>query len=296
MPIIKRSEINILRFKKFVNIFVNPCNNSGNASAGLSLAYRNSFGEDMFTQYRRKCLKNKLFIGSSLEYKDKNGVRLIHIPTKSHFADATDIDGIKKGLCALREYLLKYPKDIVVTPMIGCSLGQIPKSETEPLNYEYLDDLPNMIYASMLPKVFKSVPKYLSILSDNSLTDIPYIKDCINISLSKWELNLKDFDGIIIDDKSTLLKLTSVKNNKLWDVDIVKTPIIKVSANFDKYGRTSSYMKNHVITDLATHMVAIADERKTKSLNIRQAASSLKKWNEVDPNFNKVYEAFLLPK
>lgn len=293
MPLVKRAEESILRLEPIIDIIVNPCA-LGTMGAGLSLAMRERFGEEMFKDYREKSLSGDLRLGNIHEWKDaKSGITLLNIPTKEHFANPAEVEIVKKSLRSIREYLQKSRYLTVVTPMIGGGYGQLPLEEAEPLNEDYLGDLPNIIHVSMLPKAFEKLPKYLAVIGSRVLDDRNYIETHVAAALKKWDMKITDFDAMISGGATKGVDVIAcgraIDHPSYKDSLAQKLGIraLIAEADWDRYGLSAGYKRNQTVIDIGTHVVALIDERKKKSVGTRQAIHILKNHNKHNPDNQK---------
>jgi len=291
MPLVPRAERDILRLKPVVNAIVNPTNTRGAMGAGLALALREAFPPAYYEDFVKACKDEKVKIGKLHTWTDPaNGFILINLPTKDHFADPSKIEYVKRGLRSLRTYLSERPLMSIVMPMLGCGLGQLDEKEVEALNYEYLDDLPNIIHVSRWPSAFPDgPPKYLGVIGSRILKDSAYVEECVTAALVKWGLKPEDFAACVsggADGVDTIACGKSMADESYKDslaVRLKMRPII-VQADWKKYGRTAGFKRNHALVDIVTHCVAILDERESPSVGTRQALTLVKAWNKSNPD------------
>jgi hypothetical protein len=293
MPLIKRAESDILRLKPIVHGYVNPCTVNPSFGAGLGKVFDTEF-PGLAEAYVKEYEKNKLFIGTHFTYKTKNSpVEIINLPTKGHFADAFDIKDVKKSLQTLRNVLESKKYYHCAMPMLGYALKDADKELCEKLNYEYLDDLPCIIHVCMRPEAFKVPPKYLAIIGSQEFSDIKYMEDKLLSILKRWNLKPEDFDAWVSGGAKGADTLGCGRSllDKTYETSLAKkySPRrpIHVLADFEKYGRSAGYIRNPVIGDIATHVIAFLDERKKPSPGTRHTLKWLKGWNEKYPDQRK---------
>lgn len=296
MPLVKRAESDMMRFVGLADVLVNPVNTMGAMGAGLALAFAEKFPQ-MLDEYRRSCKDGTFKVGNTQVYKDSaTGAHVVNIATKEHFANPAELEYIRKGLRALREYLQENPTFTVAMPMLGCGLGQLSMDEVEPLNAEYLDDLPNIIHVCMRPDAFVSPPKYLGIIGSRILTDYDYVEKCVFSALKKWDLKIEDFAAIVSGgaigvDELGAGKLMTDDEGASYEKSFAKKwhpalPII-VRPDYKRFGMTAAFIRNRTVADILTHGVVCVDERKKVSKGTRHTVNVVKMWNEDNPDNQK---------
>lgn len=297
MPVIRRAETDILRLRTVVDGFVNPTNCIGVMSMGLSMAFRNYYGERMFKAFHKDCNeKGRVKIGHVHVWTDpEEKTELLHLPTKRHYADPYEMDYLKRSLRGLREFLSDRPFYAIATPLLGYGLGDLDKDEVEALTYEYLDDLPNPIHICQLPKAFPDAiaPKYLAIAGSRVLTDRAYVKSLVEETLDTWEMKPSDFEGLVSGGAKGVDAIacgTSLKDDSYATslaAELKMKPII-IQADWDRYGRTAGFKRNTAVADIASHIITTLDERKQKSSGTRHLIRIIEDWNISSPDRKKM--------
>jgi O-acetyl-ADP-ribose deacetylase (regulator of RNase III) len=313
MPIVEKPAADILMFKPAVNAFVNPVNCAGAMGAGLALALREHFGEAMHKEYQAKCASKELHIGSLHVWtEEQTSVELINLPTKIHWADPSELEYMKAGLAALRNYLLDRPYHVIVMPMLGCGLG-MPQEFTDEqkaeriaeitrMNYDYLDDLPNVIIVSRWPRDFikadgDHTPKYLAIVGSRWLNDRDYVEARVERTLSHWGLTWKDFAAIVSGGADGVDTIACGKNmqDETYLTSLAAKHGVKAviaQAHWTRYSRAAGFRRNVTMGAILTHAVALIDERKKKSVGTRMMVGLIKSWNEKHPDEQKPFMGY----
>lgn len=299
MPIILRAETDILRLRPFVHGFLNPTNTRGAMSMGLALAYRNYYGEKMYKDFLKQLEEGLVHVGRLTIYKDEEeGIDLIHLPTKAHYADPYEMSLLKKSLCSLREFLQDHPYYSIAMPLLGYAIGDLDKSKVWDLNFEYLDDLPNPIFGCMLPKAFDEqggIPKYLGVVGSTSFDDRAYVLEKIKEALKAWDMKPEDLSGIVstgdngIDRLICGVSMTDDSYGKSIAKELGIKPLI-ISSDAKRYGRTTVYRNNSIIADISTHFVALIDGRSgaANMVKPKQALRFIHTWNDKNDVKKKV--------
>lgn len=143
---------------------------------GKGLASRAKyFFPDLYVHYQDLCRKRFLQMGKPFLYKRESSLDyqladepqtlrnanletwFLLFPTKNHWRDRADIQGIEKGLQWLQDNYKKHGIKSLAVPALGCGLGQLDWREVGPLLVKYLStlDIPVQIYLPME----KTIPK-----------------------------------------------------------------------------------------------------------------------------------------
>ena len=113
---------------------VNPCNVVGVAGAGISKKIKEKYPE-VYRQYRQECRDGIIDINTHLRFHLTGDEKhmIIHLPTKEHWRQKSDIRIIKSGLLRLKTLLedIYYKKDIAI-PALGCGCGQLAWNDVKP--------------------------------------------------------------------------------------------------------------------------------------------------------------------
>lgn len=303
MPIVQRAETDILRLHHLIDGLVNPTNTRGAMGAGLAAAYRTYFGEKMYKDFYSDCQAGKVKLGKVHVWKDaEERIELIHLPTREHFADPSELEILKRSLRSLREFLQHRPFYSIAMPMLGLGLGDLDEQAVIDINMEYLDDLPNIIHASMLPKAFPDgPPKYLAVIGSRCFSGKDFISEKVAQALKEWNLKPEELTGLVsggakgVDSVACGSHIGDPSYETSLAKDLKVKPII-AQADWKRFGRTAGYKRNATIVDIATHIVAIVDERKVASVGTRQSLKLAKFWNKDHSDHQKLIKAYGVPK
>lgn len=147
---------------------------------GKGLASRAKYQfPDVYVHYQDLCRNKTLQMGKPYLYKRESSLDLqladepdkltnansetwfLLFPTKRHWKDKADINGIKKGLEWLKETYKKEGVKSLAVPALGCGLGWLKWEEVGPILCKYLSSLeiPVQLY---LPAERKIDDKFLS--------------------------------------------------------------------------------------------------------------------------------------
>lgn len=264
MPLVRRALQDMFVLAPYVDAMVNPVNLVGAMGKGLALEYKQRHPA-MYDRYRTHCDKGELHVGKIHVYKDaRMSYSVVNLPTKRHFADASDPEDIKRGLFALRRWL-EHPSRRLFTvamPMLGCGEGRLGYEIMEPMFFEYLDNLDNVIHLSMLPEKMDHVPKYLAIIGPRSYTDREAIEQGVETALTKWGLTWTDFDAIVSGGAPGVDSVACGTDRKdpSYDASLAKEhhPLLPIicKADWDRLGKAAGMIRNRTVINIATHVVA----------------------------------------
>lgn len=95
----------------------------------------------MFTEYKKLCKDGKVELGKPYLYS-KDGVSIINFPTKQHWQNNGDIEGIKKGLAEVVAKAREWGLTSVAFPPLGCGNGNLKWSDVGPIMCKALADAP----------------------------------------------------------------------------------------------------------------------------------------------------------
>src|SRR4051794_35531010 len=105
-----------------VDAVVNPVNCVGVMGKGLALQFRNRWPEN-FVAYKSACDAGELKIGTVHVHKLALPGRpsfIINLPTKVHWRDRSEIDGVARGVVSLARLLSDVGIRSVAIPALGC--------------------------------------------------------------------------------------------------------------------------------------------------------------------------------
>lgn len=281
MTVVKKIETDMFRFASLCDIMVNPVNTIGAMGKGLAKEFRERH-PGVYTVYKKACEDGSLKIGKIQVIKDpKVRYKIVNLPTKEDWRDASRVEYIVEGLKALRRYLDR-PENRYATvgmPMLGCGAGLLGYQAVEKYFYEYLDDLDAVVLLSQNPEYVETIPKYLGIVGPRVFADpflpksttpnphykeqLSYVFDNVNKSLTEWGLTPADFDAVVSGGATGVDRAaigTSYDDPYLAESYASKFlpdkhPII-CFADWDKFGLSAGMKRNFLIEDIATHIVA----------------------------------------
>jgi O-acetyl-ADP-ribose deacetylase (regulator of RNase III) len=272
MPVVRRALTDIFDLAHVVDVMVNPINLQGAMGAGLALEFKNRHPQ-MYERYRHHCLvKKDLHIGKIQTYKDpQTPYIIVNLPTKRHYADASDPEDIKRGLHAMRRWLEESNRKLytVAMPMLGCGLGNQDYATMEPIFFDYLDGLDNVIHLSMLPTKMDHIPKYLGIIGPRYYADHREYDDVANVTLGvtdalrSWGLDWSDFDAIVSGGALGVDKIAcgSDRKDASYTASLAKqyhsNPPIICKADWNRFGHSAGMIRNRTVVNIVTHLVAI---------------------------------------
>jgi O-acetyl-ADP-ribose deacetylase (regulator of RNase III) len=271
MPIVKRASDDYWSYLRYghVDYMVNPANTKGIAGAGLSKEFRDRC-PSFYPAYKSLCESGQFKIGKIFTHRDKQSMpySILTVATKDDYRDASRIEYVKRALQAMREYLTmengRRSKHTVVMPMLGTGLGQLSVHEVEPLIYDYLDDLDNVIHLSMRPDAFVRLPRYLAIIGSRRVTDYAYVERCVLGALSDWGMTWSDFDAVIsggatgVDTVACGIdRRDSTASASLAGRYHTHPPVI-CKADWDRFASRAGMIRNKTVIDIATHVIGIS--------------------------------------
>lgn len=303
MPLVLRSESDILRVQPLVDYMVNLTDLSGQQNRGLNRVYKDLYPE-MAKTYAKLCSDEKMKIGKLWVWQNRElNAKVINIATKNHWMDFADLDDIKTCLRKLADFLTDDPArrlNTLAMPMMGTGNSNEDISEVWPLMQDYLDGLDNVIHVCMRPDRFKVQPRYLAIIGDRRLTEaagcLPLVEHHVAEALKGWGLTMADFRAIVSGGADGVDAIACGKNR---GEDCIATrqhtalPII-CKADWKRFGNFAGTMRNRTVIDIATHVIAI---KTVKSKGTVRAIEVLEDWNATctDPTKIKQLYAVTVP-
>ena len=275
MPIVVRCETNMFRLLPLYprSILVNLTNCVGAMGAGLALEFKNRYPGN-FDTYHMAHLNDELAIGKLVLHQETDDLLIVNMPTKRHWIDASQLPDVILGLEALREVILQHPHHQVLSACPGTGLGGLMIKVVYPELVRILNDLPNVIHICMAPEKMKRRPRYLSIIGPRDFDDEKYIELAIMDATASWGTGIKDFDGFITSD-DRCVDTIGARMAKLFGL---RTCVVR--ADWEHYPETAGILRNPIIADVATHVLAFTN---AKSIGTEHIISLVKKWN-ANPN------------
>lgn len=120
-----RFEPNLDIFEVGTEAIVNPVNCVGVMGAGLALAFKERYPE-AFAAYRIEHRLGKLRMGKVFPFRRKNDQIpkwILHLPTKFHYDDKSDIAQLSVAMADLVETINNRGIKSIAIPKLGCGLG-----------------------------------------------------------------------------------------------------------------------------------------------------------------------------
>lgn len=119
-------------FASGAKALVDPSNCVGVKGAGLSLAFKNRYGDDLMRPYRDACRSGDFRPGRIMPINVPGGI-VICFPTKNHWRDPSRIEWIYSGMSALMRFLRDTQFSSVAIPALGCGRGELQWDEVYPV-------------------------------------------------------------------------------------------------------------------------------------------------------------------
>lgn len=291
MPVVRRAEENYARLFPFADVAVNLATLTKTMTAGIAKELADLHPK-MLESYKTACEDGTLSLESPIHtYRDDSmAYTIVNMVTKSHWADGADLSLIRKGLEALKAYLLDKPNLSVVMPMLGAGNSNRSYEETEPLIKEVLDDLPNVIQVSMRPSHFEKPLRYLAVVGSRKLTQEhlrPTIKMVIEMQLEAWGLTQEDFEAWIsggapgIDTFACGKSYTDDSYEKSLAKELHPRKPVIVQANWNEYKKTAGFIRNQTVADIATHVIALKSNGEGDNVGTTMMINLVEKLNTV---------------
>ena len=265
MPLVRRALTDMFILAPYVDVMINPVNLTGVMGKGIALEFKNRHPE-MYLRYKQHCTQGDLHVGKIHTYYDPTTRYIIvNLPTKRHYADASDPEDIKRGLHALRRWLEEPSRQLltIAMPMLGTGEGRLGYEIMEPIFFEYLDSLDNVIHLSMMPDKMDHIPKYLAIIGPRGYNNRDDVELGITTALNIWGLDWKDFDAIVsggakgVDSIACGIDRSDITYQNSLAKQYSNTLPIICKANWSRFGNSAGMLRNRTVINIATHIVAI---------------------------------------
>lgn len=284
MPLVTRSESDMLRFIGLANIFVNPVNCVGSANSGLAKAIFDRW-PPMYEEYRRLCGNGDLSVGKYYIYHDeKTKTTIVNLPTKNDWRDVSDPVDTEVSCLLLSEYLRKHPFDTVVMPILGIGYSHPKPVVIDPILIKHLDNLPNIIHLSVRPDRLEKIPLYLAVIGSRAYTDYDRIWYGVLDGLLKFEKKFTDFEAMVSGGANGVDRVAcGTGRSDDLDQNIAKQnglrPIV-CQADWGRYGNSAGFIRNRTVADIGTHFVVFIG---SNSVGTRNTIELVNRYNkEVD--------------
>lgn len=101
-----------------------PVNCVGVMGKGLALTFKQRYPE-MFADYKKRCQRREVTLGTPYLYPLPDDRQILVFPTKHHWRNDSDLQGITRGLRWLHDNYQKIGIQSLATPALGCGLGNL---------------------------------------------------------------------------------------------------------------------------------------------------------------------------
>lgn len=260
MPLVKRSEPDMLRFVGLADILINPVDCSGESRGGLTKVFAERW-PDMHDGYQSRCKSGKMAIGDIYSHHDKkSGSTIINIATKQNWMDGNASDNLESVCINVVDYLKSYPFHTVAMPILGIGYSRQSSVAIDPILTQYLDPLPNIIHLSIRPDRFEEPPLYLAVVGSRAYDDYFRIDLGVMDALAQFGLTHKDFEALVSGGANGVDKVAcgtgKPGDNEINLASQYGLRAVVCLANWGRYGNSAGFLRNRTVTDIATHIVA----------------------------------------
>lgn len=267
MPLVKRSEVDLLRFSQFTDVLVNPTNTHGSMSSGLAKAFKEQFPA-MYDSYVAVCKdengdagKGALQVGKlHIYHNDETKNIIVNLPTKRFWGDLSNADDVELSCEKLAEYLRKHPFYTVAMPILAMGHEKLDVDASYAVMAKHLDMLPNIIHLCMRPERFNRPPLYLAVVGSRRYTDYDQIDIGVSDGLINFGLSWDDFEGMVsggaqgVDEAACGTGDPDERKINIARAHGLK-PIV-CRADWDRYHKVAGFLRNRTVADIGTHFVA----------------------------------------
>jgi O-acetyl-ADP-ribose deacetylase (regulator of RNase III) len=281
MPLIKRSEVDMLRLAPFTDLVINPVSLSGRMSAGLAKAIADQWPA-MAEEYHTLCEQGQLAVGQLHIYYDPTSKNtIINMLVKKDWRDQTTIEDIESCCIQLATYLQQHPFHTAMMPAFGTNSGKLDPVFAEEVLLRHLDPLPNIIHLSMRPDRFVRPPRYLVVVGDRNYADFDRIDIGVGEALIEFGLHWGEFDALVSGGARGVDK-AAAGTGKPGDTEqtVAKAhglrPIV-CQADWERYGNSAGFVRNRTMADIGTHFVAYVAK---ESVGTKMMIGLIKRLNE----------------
>lgn len=282
MPIVRRALVDMLTLAPFTDILVNPVNMIGVAGKGLALAFRQAY-PGWYDKYRSACERGDLQVGTLHIYRDAlhPTPTIVSLVTKRHWVDESLLEDVEAGCARLATYLKAHPYHTVALPILGSGLGRLSPDAVLPVMYRHLDALPNIIHLCQRPEAFPHPLRYLAVVGSRAYDDFDRIDLGVGETLLDFKLIYSDFQAMVSGGAKGVDAVACGRHHQdTTTYTLAKShglPAIICQADWDRYPKTAGFLRNRVVMDIATHIVAFVGHR---SNDTRNMIDLIRKYND----------------
>lgn len=119
-------------FYSHAGVRVDPSNCVGVKGAGLSLAFKNRYRDQLMRPFQAACRSGELRPGKILAVPVYDGT-VICLPTKDDWRGNARLEWIESGMAALTRWLYDARAHSVAIPALGCGRGELMWEDVYPL-------------------------------------------------------------------------------------------------------------------------------------------------------------------
>ena len=138
---------------------VNAVNCVGVMGRGIALQFRKAYPENYYA-YRKACKTGEILPRRMFTFPTGLAVSpkyIINFPTKRHWKDASRIEDIYAGLCALTSEIDRLGIQSIAVPPLGCGNGGLNWADVEPLIRRAFSKMPDLHVQLFVPQVAPEV-------------------------------------------------------------------------------------------------------------------------------------------
>lgn len=155
---------------------VNTVNCEGVMGKGIALRFKEVYPK-MFEDYKIRCQNGEVKLGEPYIYVLSTGRIIMNFPTKQHWKNKSDIEGIRKGLALLVTKAKEWDLKSIAIPPLGCGNGWLNWDDVKPIMFEYLGKLEIPVELYIYSKMETDSPaKLVSSKGRFSHDSVPFAK------------------------------------------------------------------------------------------------------------------------
>jgi hypothetical protein len=276
-----------------VDFILNAVHESSQLESGIARAIKDSYPPDYFDAYKSSQWSvdkpysvynpNKFGVASVIDYR-------MHL----NHDQRDDIEKLTTMLTTIKRDFLTHPSISMVMPIFAGVYGKYTYADIIPIMSSIFADVDNVIHVGLSPGKLARPPRYLGIIGSRSLNKTYHrtlTEKTIEQALTEWYLKPTDFaayvsggaDGI---DKFGCGRRRSDISYKESIASMFGVTGVIVLPNYDKYGRSATFVRNVVVADIVTHCVALIDIDSTTQ-GTRHTLTQIRNWNNENPHAKK---------